>query len=877
MMRNIFLKSMSCFIALILMIGTAYAVDDVQGADVKITERMTKSMVFMSNLGVFDSHSVSKAVTRGELAVVLMRLDNAKDFSGAPIAADINKDSKYFNAVSYVVHNKYMSLSENGRFYADREISLNELSLALVRFLGYGAVAEQNGGYPIGYNAQAYSVGLFKGITVDSENGITFGQLAVSAHNAVFSYPMKLVSVGEHERYAVGNHTVLTENFGLEKKKGIVTGVGSYGLYNNVKLNNRQIMIDRQLFKIDYADSLWLGANVIYYLDIRNDEYEILFLEVDEASFKKISVNADDIIDGSTAANFRYFSEDKSRIQKISENAIVLYNYEYLCPVYSLNDDVFNMESGIVEFIDNNNDDIADIVMIVSYEEYVFDYYLASRDIIVAKFDKGEINTDPDLYDVRVLFQGYELKLDELIEWDVLSVARGVSGKAVTIQVGPESVRKTVETVSDDEIECEGTVYSLSPTLAEIPKAGSIYDLCFRFDGKVAAIKLVGATTLSYGYLIKAAVDEKGLSKKAHFKIFTFNNEVKTYEGTDKILFKNSRLSGEEVVNDDLVKDKSQLIMYRTCLEDEVVKLCELKTAIDNTASNLPNEDEFTLDYSTPNDGIRRYGSQIGKRFYMSSSTIFLRVPQDKNLEKAYSVIKHSAIGHDQGFTAPKIYDAKMDGKFSVMVTESSMSVNLSESAVFVGKITTAIDDDGMIMKKIYGFKGNSEVTYYYDSDDDLKSASLTAWGYADTPFDAISPGDVMLASVNETGYIKGFTLLYSRTVPSANFESFNTLRELSAETIVTSKTHNSTLFGPLGRVVYYKDGMQNVIINTEGDGKNHTHDHSIILKNIFVFDCEKKEARVGSGADLIKGSLVFVQNRYDYIISNIYVYENAD
>ena len=123
-------------------------------------------------------------ITRAEAAKMICALqristDNFADsveLSAFPDVADSHWAKGYINKVKEV---GIVNGDEKGNFNPEAEITNEEIIKMLVNVLGYGPMAEQTGGFPMGYTRTAQRIGLTGELQLDVEAAAVRGDVAV--------------------------------------------------------------------------------------------------------------------------------------------------------------------------------------------------------------------------------------------------------------------------------------------------------------------------------------------------------------------------------------------------------------------------------------------------------------------------------------------------------------------------------------------------------------------------------------------------------------------------------------------------------------------------------------------------------------------------
>ena len=101
---------------------------------------LKRSVTYFYNLDLFykiNEKKLDDEITRAELAYFLMNLHDDKDNAPSSyhhVVNDINRDDWYYDAVNFVLYNRFMGEFLDGNFYPDRVVTKLEFLVTLVRF-----------------------------------------------------------------------------------------------------------------------------------------------------------------------------------------------------------------------------------------------------------------------------------------------------------------------------------------------------------------------------------------------------------------------------------------------------------------------------------------------------------------------------------------------------------------------------------------------------------------------------------------------------------------------------------------------------------------------------------------------------------------------
>lgn len=167
----------------------------------------SRKIQILIELGIIDSagFAAENYVTRGEFAEVLVRLGNYGTFTGVRADFfDVTEQTPSWEEISIAASMGLVAGDGNGNFRPNDFVSYNEACKSLVELLGYGIIAENTGGYPLGYLYAASGIGLLRGASAPANGIITAGVLSTVLYNSLSADLYRTVSVSaESARYSV--------------------------------------------------------------------------------------------------------------------------------------------------------------------------------------------------------------------------------------------------------------------------------------------------------------------------------------------------------------------------------------------------------------------------------------------------------------------------------------------------------------------------------------------------------------------------------------------------------------------------------------------------------------------------------------------------
>lgn len=193
-MKN--LKRMLSFLVLIAMLGAtcimAFANPDEAGTEAETHDAdAEKAVNLVLGLNLFEknadgSFNLDRTVTRGEFAAVVCRSLGLKDMEKTKTEfADVPVDRPDSGYIQAAWQMGIINGDTSTTFSPDSFITGEQAVKMMVTALGYRPIAEERGGYPIGYMTVAAQEGVVKGINMKTGDYIKSGDLVNLVYNAL--------------------------------------------------------------------------------------------------------------------------------------------------------------------------------------------------------------------------------------------------------------------------------------------------------------------------------------------------------------------------------------------------------------------------------------------------------------------------------------------------------------------------------------------------------------------------------------------------------------------------------------------------------------------------------------------------------------------
>jgi 5-hydroxyisourate hydrolase-like protein (transthyretin family) len=615
---------------------------------------------------------------------------------------------------------------ESGNFHPNNTITYAEAMTIFVRALGYEPAAEAKGGYPSGYIVVGSDNGLAKNVQGSTNEAITRGNVAFVASNALTVNLMEQTGFGPNASHEVTDKTLLENKLNVTKADGQITANQYTTLEGDSTLSDGQVRIGDDVFDTISDINHLLGYNVTYYY--RENENtgadEIILVTIPSEKNQSLTIKADlfeAIGEKNGNKTIEYYKNDKdsrTSTATLATDAKMIYNGK----AAEMSDDLLNIKdkSGNVVLLDTTRDGKYNLVFVTSYSNMVVEE-ITSSGKIVDKYGQPSLKLDEEEVDFVIRKDGAHIDINDLKEYDVLSIAASMDKKLYDITVSNKTVTGKVTQMDDEGVYIDGELYKIAANYTDdisLTTEGTFY---LDVEDKIAAADTTTTISSNYAYLLRAyaAVDA---DERVTFKVFTKEGEEKTYEAAEKVRFngKGGQYAKDVVAQINNKDDNStpkQLITFETNSEGKIVKI---NTAQDNTSTGAADEHNFTKNYVLTGAEFNGTLNKIGNVKLDENTVIF-----DINDEDSEYAIASLSMFEDGAKYNVVIFDRTEDFMAkAVIVTDASFQTNAEASLAIVDKIVTAVNDNDEQGQRITLIQDGEEVSFFAEDEDVLKKES---------------------------------------------------------------------------------------------------------------------------------------------------------
>lgn len=780
-MKNNFIRMLLCLMAFTVAINTSVYAQ-------QTSDDVTFELTSLGILEKADDYRLDDYMTRAEFAKVVSVLTHCKEVCESAeyngYFKDVMPESWYWPYIetNYVLG--VFSGGENGMFYPNAYVSTDEVIKTIVCVLGYSYPAENNGGYPFGYQKTAVSLGLYK--NVESSEKCTRGMIAQIVYNALDINLMKkkLTPTSTGDSYYIDNDVTLKDTIidGIvetEYFEGILRA-DSY-TYTDVEvssLKNDEVLIGNTIYRTDGVDvHSYVGMYVEGYA--YHDDNDRMVLKSLRAASKNTVFNLEykDYI-GFDNGDFRCYDNGKTRHYRF--NGVVLYNG---LPVSQVKPEYIK-DTTFFSLIDNDDDNVAEILKIETYEigvvEHIGDTYVNYKTGNMS-INKTIVFDDDDNESKFAIYDSDDkvVSLSDINEDSVIAVFVSSDGSRKKCIVSDNSLEGYVEAVDSDSVEIDGTEYELRCVDSDMLRFDKRYKFYLDYLGNVAAVKEIsGSDNYMYivGYEVSGIddfsakvitsgsvsfgedIDIDNIDASAVPVLICKNGSINVYEFADTtkidgVRYKKSKLKA--------FFDLQTAPVFKYELDDD--GLIKKLTSVNLDGGSFDTKSKYNV-YDQCFGG-----SEYVDGFFINKESRILCIPTNPKGDDDYMVSTRIDVsGNSVGYLVQGYDRDEISGACRLVVVTKAMdadllrNVQLSSSKLsLVTGSRKYIADNGDECYRITLFNGSEELT-------------LSNNGKNNDSFKMLKNGDLITYLLTDEGYIENFLKIRSCDSTYNGLNSYN-------------------------------------------------------------------------------------------------------
>lgn len=731
-------------------------------------------MVGDAETGLFRPDEPIKRSEVAKIAVTALGLADVAESSNYPTKFPDVVENHWANGYINVATNQNLVIGDDtGTFRPDDTITYAEAMTILVRVIGHEPSALSKGGYPAGFLVVGAENNLSRNATAAANDPANRGLIAQMTFNALTANLMEQTGFGEEPTYSVVDKTLLGSKLNTEKRTGQVTATSQTSLNGAGNLNRGEVQIDDEIFQVrDIDPTNMLGYNVVFYLQENNyGEQEVILIRPEESKNVSLTISADNfesIADGDNDQKVISYWNNKETDRRpidvdVSAEAKLIYNGKY----ETMENDLIDMtdKAGNVNLLDTDRDGKYDMVFVTEYKNLVVEEVMPTTGKVIDKYGNPTLVLDPNDADLDYTIEkgSQHIGIEDLEEWDVLSVAASKDNTVIRAIAVKDAVEGTVTELDSDKVKIGDQLYKIASNYTDpinLEDEGSFY---LDVEGKIAAVDATSRISSNYAYLINAAVSSS-TDEVLEMKVFTKEGNVEIVRSGEKIRLNGTSGQTPEQVLEALKSDGSivkQLITFETNSDGEV---SSINLADDQSESGTINLDEFTLNLKLTDAEYKAATGKLGN-VNVNDNTIIFDIPEGSTDTDDYAVRNKDMFENETTYNA-LVFDMGEDFTAKAMiVTNANYQANAEAASAIVTSVTQTKNDQGVIVDKLYAVQ-NGEAIEMVANDTNVLVKETD--GRTTT---SLEKGDIIQFKTNVKGEISTVRVLFDISKKDVQFE----------------------------------------------------------------------------------------------------------
>lgn len=681
-MRKFLALVISVIMCASLLVPIASAADF---SDVGADHRYYEAINYLASVGIINgfedgSFKPEETVTRAQFAKIMaFALKSENIVATKQIFTDVAVDHWAAGNIEAMVSLGIINGMGDGTFAPESPVLYEQAVKMAVCALGYGDVADKNGGYPNGHLSVATSRGFIKGISDGAMGvGANRGLIAKLIDNMLGIDKLDLVT-GEVKKGSSSK-----DDSGTDTAKGQVVAAYGVGLTtdleddckkNEVLLRHADGEDEIFLLEDDYTDSDiermqgFLGKMVnITYSEDSSGDYIITSITGQKGRNETTSLDVNDMHDYDHSSRIiEYYDEDSGDFEEISiaEDAYVIYNGK--ATEKELKDVMAELMTGDgkIDFLASNGSDY-DVLFVKSYKTFIAGgspTTSSTDDKMVVVYNKDNTADRVEIpkestskKTVKYTLNGNSATYSSITANSVVSFAISddktvfdvliSTKKESNVEIKSMSIDDLKITLGDTEYDIAAMFKAYIDANPGIVSVGSKGEFSLDAFGKVAAMK-VATSTYTYGYVTSyedgtgaGAKDKEPLALQIY--VATGTKITPTIYGFKRNFYVNGVKYNTE--NEDDIETVIGLLeaSAEAFVADGKMKGSEIETKNHNISQPV----EFSVSGTTQATGKKAidklfiYDSQYTNKTELNTSAIVLNTKEsdETNISKAKCV-----------------------------------------------------------------------------------------------------------------------------------------------------------------------------------------------------------------------------------------------
>lgn len=828
-------------------------------------------------LGRYGEYNAEEYMSRLEFAGVLAKVFNITEYKDEQLFKDVPLGTKNAGYIGRAYQLGIFSGDGSGNFRPYDTITYVEAVKSIAYAAGYGEEINYSGGTASAVlNSSAANV-LSKGGGFSQNQKMRREDIAQILVNA-FDLQVVYTSGGTisdgvwyGDLTKDKDTTVLSYFMNMRKVKGIVTGNEYTSIYNNLgaPCAEDQLQIEGEIY--EYADGEDLiGMYVTAYVSNDEDsENEIRYITT-YGKNNTLTLKHGDF----SYTNGTLYNDEGSRSKRIrlSDSVCVIYNENYAGRIGAGNimDDIFDISSGNILLIDNNDDNAYEICRITEYDIAYIKEADVEQGVFVDVYTQEKIQLDESQCKIEYYYNDKLATINKITDNSVLSIVKSPDGKLCRVYITDSGVNGSISKINSsdgvDYVTINGKEYTVSRYYSDLQNSENriIVPLninlsgkfIFSYDGEIVAY--INTSETNYAYVISTWCDEN--EEKAGIKMYTENGKIERLELAKKTnVTENGQKKNYTAVQAVSLISSDSVIRYKL---DDNKAISDIDVAVFDEKGNntifTKNTDKVSLTCSA---------NVLGAQYSVLSTTVVFNVPDPAKCsqntiddELNYSMGGSFSSGTSYNVSIYDTDEYQTAGIIIRYLDENGKSPGGGYTPVFVvtDVFTSLFNDD--VCTELNGFQSGAKTKIYANNPQQEAYSTSDRWKVWNTPGFKISDvkfGDVIQYSTKPGGYLGQYRVLFRPREQTSMFELY------SEGDTVPKTSYRGDMYTAFGTVVAVNNKQ---FVYTTPAGVNKVAQFAS-WSNTYVVDMNEKTVEIASSSDVHTGDKVFLLINY----SNLY------
>lgn len=714
-----------------------------------------------------ESIDFSAYITREEFCCLITDYfdfdKTASSSNGTTPFLDVEPTRESFASIKTLYDRGYIPEIKSRRFMPEDNITVADAATIMVNILGYYTNADSKGGYPNGYITVAYEKGIFTETIGDYKSQLTYGNVYKMLCDVLdVAVPEWKITGGEIGYTVNADNTVLKEYFKTEELKGIVTGTKYTSLTDPLaRTASDEITIDGITYKSASDFSDMLGLYVRYYVSYYDDKNEGKVVYITEKQNNIKEINSDNF-GAFEESRMMYYPNGKDEGTKkylnLSDGLDIIYNGCAYTGYGALSD--IKINSGNIKWIDNDNDNKADILSITEYENFYIDS-LDKTNRIVYDYDNNKNLKMHSSEAIVEIFdaEGTKISFSDLKKGDLISVAKSETETEPLIRayVVVNVVSGKIEQVDEDYYYIGGTAYKKSYDMVKELSMNMEGDFLLDITGKIAVF--IDSTSDDYTTAVVYKYLYNFDEQETNIILFTKSETFEQYVLRDKVSINGISIRSETPEETEYIQDLmpvGSVIRYKINSDNLLYNVrVPLAMRTDSDGNKVPvQSDDFRVIFE--GSSFKYRNGLLDGELVITSDTEIFSLPKDEewNEKSKFGMLSTSSFSggssYSKSFIAYAIGDNDVNIADVMIIRDMSKgSIGNSTNMVLVTKVMNSISDDNEMGILVKGVAGGNTVEYFSTDSTVIEESG-------------IARGDIIRVGVDSNGYITKVQKIYN-------------------------------------------------------------------------------------------------------------------